>query len=72
MVAQTVTSVQAQVPKLLKNLAGRFRTIKTVQNRFPTTTMLMFLHALVFNHLEYSALYLNQFSSTLLLSLRNR
>ena len=65
-------SFQTQVKKVLKNMAVGIKTIESVQQKFPTTVLVMLFHALVISHLEYSALYFTQITSPLLLSLEKQ
>ena len=59
--------------KIVKIMAIDIKTTETVQHRFFTSLLLLFFHAFFirelgcFIHLEYSNLYLFQFSSTLVL-----
>ena len=53
-------------------MAVGIKTIETIQHKFPTTDLLMLFQALVLSHFEYSASFLVQMTSTLLLSLEKQ
>ena len=54
---------------MLEKMAVAIKNIETIQQKFPTTVLLMLFQALVLSHFLYSALILLQITSTLLLSL---
>ena len=60
---------ETETKKELKNMAVGIITIETTQHKLPKTVLLMLFQVLVLIHLEYSALFLLQITSTLLLSL---